>query len=87
MSYRKDYFDSHKTHGGWHKCPECGKSFRKSDMDVDHIIPQKYGGPDSLWNLQAMCRHDNRVKGADLSNTPRDLARNALDLLTEKILR
>lgn len=87
MGYRKDYFDEHKPHGGWHKCPKCGKSFRKSDMDVDHIIPQKYGGSDELWNLQAMCPHCNRSKGADLSDTPRDLARNTINRLADKFLR
>ena len=76
MGYRDDYFDNHKTKGGWHKCAECGKSFRKSDIDVDHIIPQSYGGPDALWNLQSMCKHDNRSKGASLANTIPDLIKN-----------
>ena len=87
MGYREDYFDEHKTHGGWHKCAKCGKSFRKSGIDVDHIIPQKYGGSDSLWNLQPMCRHDNRSKGANLSDTPRDLARNVVNIFADKFLK
>lgn len=87
MGYREKYFDSHKTHGGWHKCAECGKSFRKDGIDIDHIIPQKWGGPDALWNLQSMCKHHNRSKGADLSNTPRDLFRNAFSIITGKSWR
>lgn len=76
MGYRKDYFDNHKTYGGQHKCAACGKSFRQNDVQVDHIIPQKYSGSDALWNLQPMCPHDNASKGASLANTIQDLIRN-----------
>ena len=43
------------------------------DMDIDHIIPQKYGGRDSVLNLQCICKHCNRSKQASLRDTPKDL--------------
>lgn len=75
MGYRDDYFEDNKPHAGWHKCAHCGKSFRKKDIDIDHIIPQKYGGSDRRYNLQAMCKHDNRSKKASLADTVPDLIR------------
>lgn len=45
----------------------------KGDMDIDHIIPQKYGGRDSVLNLQCICKHCNRSKQASLRDTPKDL--------------
>ena len=75
MGYRDDYFKNNKSNHGWYKCEHCGKSFRKEDIDVDHIIPQKYGGPDSDWNLQHLCKHDNRSKQAILRDTPGDLVK------------
>lgn len=76
MGYRDDYFKDNKPHAGWHECAHCGGKFRKKDMDVDHIIPKAKGGPDSLWNLQAMCRHDNRSKKDSISDTLPDLVNN-----------
>lgn len=32
-------------------CRRCGAAA----LDVDHIIPRRRGGPDSLENLQALC--------------------------------
>ena len=40
----------------------CLQWFDKKDIDVDHRIPKKQGGTDSLSNLQAMCKHCNRSK-------------------------
>jgi len=76
MGYRKTYFDSndvYDSNNGWYKCQKCGKSFRKDDMDIDHIIPQKYGGSDSEFNLQCICKHCNISKQASLRGTPKDL--------------
>ena len=42
-------------------------------MVIDHIIPQKYGGRDSVLNLQCICKHCNRSKQASLRDTPKDL--------------
>ena len=52
---------------------KCGRKFRKGDMDIDHIIPQKFGGQDSEWNLQCICKHCNRSKQASMRDTPSDL--------------
>ena len=62
MSYRDDYFDANSSDHGWYTCVSCGKKLRRTDADIDHIIPQYHGGPDSLDNLQCMCRHCNRSK-------------------------
>lgn len=42
-------------------------------MDIDHIIPRKYGGSDREGNLQCICKHCNRSKQASMKDTPRDL--------------
>lgn len=76
MSYRDVYFnknDAYDNNNGWYTCRKCGRSFRKGDMDIDHIIPQKYHGSDSERNLQCICKHCNRSKQASLKDTPGDL--------------
>lgn len=46
-------------------------------MDIDHIIPQKYGGSDRETNLQCICKHCNRSKQASMKDTPKDLLRSS----------
>lgn len=43
-------------------CELCGISSRETQIDVDHIIPRAKGGPNELWNLQALCRKCNAQK-------------------------
>lgn len=77
-NYRKTYFDKNdEGNNGWYRCAKCGRSFRKGDMDIDHIIPQKYGGSDAEYNLQCICKHCNRSKQASMKDTPRDLLGSA----------
>ena len=76
MSYRDAYFENNPSNHGWYTCVRCGKKLRKGDVDIDHIIPQKHGGSDKLYNLQCMCKHCNRSKRADVKDVPKDLARN-----------
>lgn len=47
---------------GW-KCAFC-RSTRK--LEIDHIIPLSKGGTDDRSNLQTLCEHCNRKKGATL---------------------
>lgn len=71
MGYRDTYFDkndAYDNNNGWYKCKKCGRSFRKGDMDIDHIIPQKFGGSDSEYNLQCICKHCNRSKQAIIND-------------------
>lgn len=75
-SYRDKWFEENDSNYGWYKCVRCGRSFRKGDIDIDHIIPQSYGGPDSSFNLQCMCKHCNRSKRDDLGDVPGDLWNN-----------
>ena len=65
MGYRETYFKYNKPLFGKYRCVRCGKWFRKDQIDIDHRIPKRNGGTDDIWNLQAMCRHCNRRKGAN----------------------
>ncbi len=46
-----------------YRCGICEKRFRRSELDVDHIIPVQMGG--SLFdktNLRTLCRECHRSK-------------------------
>lgn len=75
MNYRENWFKNNESNHGWYTCAKCGKKIRKADADIDHIIPQKYGGSDSLYNLQCLCKHCNRSKQASVKDTVPDLAK------------
>lgn len=62
--YRDTYFKYAQSWNGKYQCCNCGGWFPKSKIDVDHRIPKKHGGTDHISNLQAMCQHCNRSKGA-----------------------
>lgn len=76
MGYRETYFKENKGMMGKYRCVRCGGWFPKSEIDVDHIIPKSKGGSDKAFNLQAMCKHCNRSKGAKINNTVGDLVSN-----------
>lgn len=78
--YRKKAFDNSDSNYGWYQCSKCGRKFRKSEMDVDHILPKSKGGSNSRYNLQILCQHCNRSKQADTSETADDLARRNQEL-------
>ena len=83
--YRDKWFENNDSNYGWYTCVKCGKKLRKGDIDIDHIIPQSYGGSDNLNNLQCMCRHCNRSKRNDLDDVVTDYTRNTIKN-TKKIL-
>ena len=61
------YYTKHKTtlYGeceGY--CGGCGAHFEARNLEVDHIVPRKKGGTDHIGNLQLLCGHCNRIKGA-----------------------
>lgn len=85
-NYRQAWFDDNKSNHGWYTCAKCGKKLRKGDADIDHILPQKYGGSNNLRNLQCLCKHCNRSKQADLRDTIPDLVRNNVGRAKKKIL-
>lgn len=88
MGYRDNYFkrnDVYDSNNGWYKCNKCGKSFRKGDMDIDHILPRKYGGNHSEINLQCICKHCNRSKQARISDTPKDLFRSSKRIVKREV--
>lgn len=75
-SYRKNALRYFKSNYGWYTCCECGRKFRKSKMDVDHIQPQSKHGSNSLFNLQLMCQHCNRSKKNSIKHTPKHAFNN-----------
>ena len=77
--YRPNFFKNTSSNHGWYTCVRCGKKLREDDVEVDHILPQKYGGGNGLDNLQCMCKHCNSSKGASLRDTIPDYARNNMD--------
>lgn len=52
-------------------CLCCGKTKKKGkrlQLEVDHIIPRKFGGKDTVDNLQTLCLLCNRKKGINEVN-------------------
>lgn len=76
LSYREKALRAAPSNNGWYRCRKCGKSFRACDMDADHILPRSRGGGNEKANLQLICKHCNRSKGADTSDTATDLIKN-----------
>ncbi|PPK77516.1 HNH endonuclease [Lacrimispora xylanisolvens] len=79
-NYRDKAFNNATSKNGWYKCPKCGKNFRKSEIDIDHIVPKSQGGDNSRYNLQLLCYHCNRSKQADTSDTSSDLKKRRNEL-------
>ncbi|MBQ9480287.1 MAG: HNH endonuclease [Selenomonadaceae bacterium] len=84
-NYRQKYFEETKSDHGWYTCRRCGGKFRKKDMDVDHIIPQHYGGSDSIYNLQGLCKHCNRSKQDSVKDTLPDLVGSNAERTKKKV--
>nr|WP_300797623.1 HNH endonuclease signature motif containing protein [uncultured Acetatifactor sp.] len=78
--YRKRGLENAESNAGWYKCIKCGKSYRKDDMEIDHILPKSLGGANTRDNLQCICMHCNRSKRADTSETAQDLVRRRKEL-------
>ncbi len=83
-NYRATYFNKNKSNYGWYKCQHCGKSFRKSEVDIDHIIPKSKGGSDKEFNLQILCIHCNRSKKDSTYNIRSDLYKSTKRILKRK---
>lgn len=84
--YRDRWFENNDSNYGWYTCVRCGKKLRKGDVDIDHIIPQSYGGSHNINNLQCMCRTCNRSKRDDLDfNTVRDYSRNTVNNTSKNV--
>ena len=51
------------------RCEYCHlpAAFSVLPFEIDHIIPQKHGGPTELDNLALACCYCNRFKGSNLS--------------------
>ena len=54
---RQAVFDRMKGH-----CAYCGCEITLSEMKVDHVMPLRKGGPDTLENMLPACRSCNHYK-------------------------
>jgi hypothetical protein len=50
------------------QCVECG--FRDPYIEYDHKIPRSKGGPNTVENIQLLCRGCNRKKGDKIDHLP-----------------
>ena len=50
-------------------CQYCGKSFDRSDLNLDHVVPKNRGGPTNWENIVCSCIRCNTRKGP---RTPRE---------------
>jgi len=71
--YRKTGLETNYSNYGWYKCAHCGRKFRASKVDIDHIKPKSRGGSNNPKNLQVLCQHCNRSKGNKTDKTKQDL--------------
>lgn len=55
------------------RCAYCGQKIALKDMQVDHIVPQRLGGADSIENYNPSCRICNHYKRATRLETWRDI--------------
>jgi 5-methylcytosine-specific restriction endonuclease McrA len=74
--YRQKALEDTPSNNGWYTCPKCGRKFRQSQMDADHIEPKSKGGSNNRANMQLLCQHCNRSKGASTEDTAKDLIEN-----------
>ncbi len=44
-------------------CQYCGRSFERSDLNLDHVIPKNQGGPTTWENIVCSCVPCNTRKG------------------------
>ena len=45
------------------RCVYCGVDLLKTEIHLDHVIPESKGGPTSVSNLQVTCGKCNLEKG------------------------
>lgn len=45
-------------------CQHCGSSGNLFTLQLDHVMPWSWDGPDNFDNLQTLCGRCNRRKGA-----------------------
>lgn len=85
-NYRDIYFTEYPN--GPYVCKGCGKIFRTrtNECTVDHIIPRKYGGTNSIANLQILCRDCNQNKGHQIDHLTLKYSGDALIRELQKIL-
>lgn len=65
-----------EKYGG--RCAYCGKEIALKDMQIDHIIPKRNGGEDSIDNLNPSCRLCNHYKRAESIETFRNWKLNGI---------
>ncbi len=66
--FRENVVRNSDSNYGWYTCPNCGRKFRLSDGDADHINSRHNGGVSTNSNGQLLCAHCNRQKSGNSSN-------------------
>ena len=73
--FRKAVLEKYEEEGGWFTCAHCGKRFKKSEVQADHVIPRTNGGSFSIDNGQVLCIKCNQIKNDSEERTDEDLER------------
>ena len=73
--FRKVVLEKYEEEDGWFTCAHCGKRFKKSEVQADHVIPRTNGGSFSIDNGQILCIKCNQIKNDSEERTDEDLER------------
>ena len=73
--FRKVVLEKYEEEDGWFTCAHCGKRFKKSEVQADHVIPRTNGGSFSIDNGQVLCIKCNQIKNDSEERTDEDLER------------
>jgi len=73
--FRKAVLEKYEEEGSWFTCAHCGKRFKKSGVQADHVIPRTNGGSFSIDNGQVLCIKCNQIKNDSEDRTDEDLER------------
>ena len=60
------------------RCMYCGVRLNRTNLQIDHIYPVEFGGPNDESNLQALCGRCNARKGIQIDADFRSRYREAL---------
>ena len=60
------------------RCMACRKETDDDELEIDHVIPDKWGASRCLCNNQLLCRRCNDVKGTSARDYRDEFVRNRL---------
>lgn len=74
-NFRKAVLEKYETEDGYYICAHCGRKFKASGVQADHLIPRSLGGSFSIINGQILCNFCNHSKNDDISDADEDFER------------